>query len=80
MEIWEEICAMLTSDAWFEQLLSEELSQSTDVEELIAWKKGIAKLVECQNVFIKLGGLAIIGLIIKNPSVLSNWRKKLLHT
>jgi hypothetical protein len=34
-EIWEEICAMLRSDAWLEQQLTTELSQSTDLEKLI---------------------------------------------
>jgi len=34
-EIWEEICAMLSSDAWLEQQLTTELSQSTDLEKLI---------------------------------------------
>jgi site-specific DNA recombinase len=34
-EIWEEICIMLSNDAWLEQQLSTELSQSTDLEKLI---------------------------------------------
>ncbi len=34
-EIWEEICAMLSSDAWLEQQLTTELSQSRDLEKLI---------------------------------------------
>jgi hypothetical protein len=34
-EIWEEICSMLSSDAWLEQQLTVELSQSTDLEKLI---------------------------------------------
>jgi DNA invertase Pin-like site-specific DNA recombinase len=34
-EIWEEICAMLSSDAWLEQQLTTELSQSTDLDKLV---------------------------------------------
>jgi len=34
-EIWEEICFMLSSDAWLEQQLTTELSQSTDLEKLV---------------------------------------------
>ncbi len=34
-EIWEEICTTLSDDAWVEQQLNVELSQSTDVEKLI---------------------------------------------
>lgn len=34
-EIWEEICAMLSSDAWLEQQLTTELSQSTNLEKLV---------------------------------------------
>jgi len=34
-EIWEEICAMLSNDAWMEQQLATELSQSADLEKLI---------------------------------------------
>jgi len=34
-EIWEEICAMLSNDAWVEQQLAAELSQSVDLEKLI---------------------------------------------
>jgi len=33
-EIWEEICSMLSSDAWLEQQLTTELSQSIDLEKL----------------------------------------------
>jgi len=34
-EIWEEICAMLSNDAWLEQQLAAELSQSADLEKLL---------------------------------------------
>jgi len=34
-EIWEEICAMLSNDAWLEQQLVAELSQSADLEKLL---------------------------------------------
>ena len=34
-EVWEEICAMLSSDAWLEQQVATELSQSADLEKLI---------------------------------------------
>jgi hypothetical protein len=34
-EVWEEICAMLSNDAWLEQQLSAEVSQSADLEKLI---------------------------------------------
>jgi hypothetical protein len=34
-EIWEEIYAMLSNDAWLEQQLATELSQSADLEKLI---------------------------------------------
>jgi DNA invertase Pin-like site-specific DNA recombinase len=34
-EVWEEICAMMCSDAWLEQQLATELSQSADLEKLI---------------------------------------------
>ncbi len=34
-EIWEEICAMLSDNAWVEQQLDAELSQSADIEKLI---------------------------------------------
>ena len=34
-EIWEEICAMLSNDAWLERQLTTELSQSADLEKLI---------------------------------------------
>jgi DNA invertase Pin-like site-specific DNA recombinase len=34
-EVWEEICSMLSSDAWLEQQLATELSQSADLEKLI---------------------------------------------
>ena len=34
-EIWEEICAMLSSNAWVEQQLNAELSQSANLERLI---------------------------------------------
>jgi DNA invertase Pin-like site-specific DNA recombinase len=34
-EIWEEMCSMLSSDAWLEQQLTTELSQSADLEKLI---------------------------------------------
>jgi len=34
-EVWEEICSMLSSDAWLEQQLVTELSQSADLEKLI---------------------------------------------
>jgi DNA invertase Pin-like site-specific DNA recombinase len=34
-EIWEEISTMLSSDAWLEQQLTTELSQSTDLEKLV---------------------------------------------
>ncbi len=46
-EIWEEIGAMLGSDAWLEQQLAAELSQSTELEKLIRmeqFKIGQAKL------------------------------------
>jgi DNA invertase Pin-like site-specific DNA recombinase len=34
-ELWEEICAMLSSDTWLEQQLKTELSHSTDLDKLI---------------------------------------------
>jgi len=34
-EVWEEICAMLSDNAWLEQQLDAELSQSADLEKLI---------------------------------------------
>ena len=34
-EIWEEICAMLSNDAWLEQQLVAELSQSVDLDKLV---------------------------------------------
>ena len=34
-ELWEEICAMLSDNAWVEQQLDAELSRSADVEKLI---------------------------------------------
>jgi hypothetical protein len=34
-EIWEEACAMMSSDAWLEQQLVGELSHSADLEKLI---------------------------------------------
>ena len=34
-EIWEEICAMLSNDAWLEQQLTAKLSQSADLEKLL---------------------------------------------
>ena len=34
-EIWEEICTMMSSDAWLEQQLATELSQSQHLEKLI---------------------------------------------
>jgi len=34
-EIWEEVCTMLSNDAWLEQQLATELSQSADLEKLI---------------------------------------------
>jgi len=34
-EIWEEICAIMSSDAWLEQQLTTELAHSTDLEKLI---------------------------------------------
>jgi len=33
-DIWEETCAMLSNDAWMEQQLATELSQSADLEKL----------------------------------------------
>jgi len=32
---WEEICAMLSDNAWVERQLEAELSQSADLEKLI---------------------------------------------
>jgi DNA invertase Pin-like site-specific DNA recombinase len=34
-EIWEEICAIMSSDTWLEQQLATELAHSTDLEKLI---------------------------------------------
>ena len=34
-EIWEETCALISSDAWLEQQLAAELSHSADLEKLI---------------------------------------------
>jgi DNA invertase Pin-like site-specific DNA recombinase len=34
-EVWEEICVMLSNDAWIEQQLASELSQSADLDKLI---------------------------------------------
>ena len=34
-ESWEEICAMLSNDAWLEQQLVAELSQSADLEKIV---------------------------------------------
>ena len=34
-EIWEETCAMMSSDAWLEQQLAAELSHSVDLEKLV---------------------------------------------
>jgi len=34
-EIWEETCAIMSSDAWLEQQLATELSHSADLEKLI---------------------------------------------
>jgi len=38
-DIWEEICAMLSNDAWLEQQLAAELSQSEDLEKLLRRSK-----------------------------------------
>jgi DNA invertase Pin-like site-specific DNA recombinase len=34
-EMWEEICAMMSSDAWLEHQLATELSQNVDLEKLV---------------------------------------------
>jgi len=34
-EIWEEICAMMSSDAWLEKQLSIELSHSVDIDRIL---------------------------------------------